>query len=78
MKRQTTAPPVSEIELGVVAPPPVREVDVEEQAEFSPAPEHSVSQKRREIKPLPLVLSVLGLALLLLIPILLLLQKLQP
>ncbi len=77
MKRQTTASPVSEVELSVVARPPEAETGVEEQAEFVPAREQSVSRKRREVKPLPLVLSVLGLALLLLIPVLLLLQRLQ-
>ena len=78
MKRQTAEPPVSEIEFGVVVRPPARETVVEEQTEFSPASEQGISQKRREIKPLTLVLSVLGLSLLLLIPILLLLQRLQP
>jgi len=60
-----------------MAPPPVREAVVEEQAEFSSEPEQRISRKGREIKPLPLVLSMLGLALLLMIPMLLLLQKLQ-
>ncbi|UCB43616.1 MAG: hypothetical protein JSV77_02925 [Dehalococcoidales bacterium] len=78
MKRQTTASPVSEVELGVVVPTSASETVVEEQAAFSPALEHSILRKRREIKPLPLVLSILGLALLLTIPMLLLLQRLQP
>jgi hypothetical protein len=78
MRKQTAAPPpVSEVELHLVARPPATEKDVEEQAEFASAPELGVSRKSREIKPLPLVLSVLGLALLLLIPMLLLLQRLQ-
>lgn len=78
MKGQTTVSPVSEVELSVVTGLPARETAMEEQAEFSPAPERSVWKKRREVKPLPLVLSILGLALLLSIPMLLLLQRLQP
>ena len=77
MKRQIAEPPVPEIELDLEPPPPAGETVEEEQAELSTALERSVSQKRREIRPLSLVLTVLGLALLILIPLLLLLQRLQ-
>ena len=77
MKRQTTVSPVSEVELSVVTRPPARETAMEEQVELAPTPERSVWKKGLEVKPLPLVVSLLGLALLLLIPALLLLQRLE-
>ena len=77
MKRQTIAVPVSEGKLSVVTKPPASETTVKEQVKLAPAPERSVWKKGLEVKPLPLVVSLLGLALLLLIPALLLLQRLE-
>lgn len=77
MKRQVTASSVKEIEFGVATRLPGDETDIDEQTEVSPIPEENISPKRREIQPLTLVLTILGLALLLLIPSLLLMQRLQ-
>ena len=78
MKRQVTAPSVTEIELGVATRLPEDDIDIEEQTELSTFLEENVSPKRREVKPLTLVLTILALALLVLIPSLLLIDRLQP
>ena len=77
MKEQATTTSVAEVEFGVVTRFPAEEIDVEELAELSPAPEEVTPPKGREIRPLTLVLTMLGLALLILIPSLLLIQRLQ-
>lgn len=77
MKRRVTASSVKEVEFGVATRLPVDETDIEVQTEFNPIPEEDTSPKRREIQPLTLVLTILGLALLFLIPSLLLMQRLQ-
>jgi hypothetical protein len=78
MKRQATASTVTEVELGVTTELPAGDTDTEEKTELSPLTEESTSPKEREIRPLTLVLTVLALALLFLIPLLLLMQRLQP
>ena len=72
------APSVTEIELGVATRLPEDDIDIEEQTEFSPFLEENASPKQREIRPLTLVLTILALALLILIPALLLIDRLQP
>ena len=57
---------------------PEGEIDAEEQTETSPFLEQANSPDRREMQPLTLALTMLALALLVLIPSLLLLQRLQP
>lgn len=78
MKRQATASSVAEVEFGVATRLPAEETEVEEQTELSPSPEQSTSPEGREMQPLTLVLTMLALALLVLIPSLLLMQRLQP
>ena len=78
MKRQATASSVKEVEFGVATRLPAEETEVEEQTEFGPLPKQSTSPGEREIQPLTLVLTMLALALLVLIPSLLLMQRLQP
>ncbi len=77
MKRQVTASSVTEVEFGVVTRLPEGGMDVEEQTEFSPSPEQSTSSEGHEIQPLTLVLTMLALALMVLIPSLLFIQRLQ-
>ncbi|HEY42273.1 MAG TPA: hypothetical protein G4O18_10550 [Dehalococcoidia bacterium] len=78
MKRQVTSSSVVEVDFGVVTEVPQEKTVVEEQTELSPAPEHSTVPEKRKLKPLTLVLTILALALMILIPSLLLMQRLQP
>jgi len=78
MKRQITVPAATEAEFGVATRLPEGEMDAEEHTEFSPLSEQSNSPEKREMQPLTLVLTMLALALLILIPSLLLMQRLQP
>lgn len=78
MKRQETTSSATEIEFSVVTRLPEREIGAEEQTENSLVLEQGTSPEGREMQPLTLVLTVLALALLVLIPSLLLMQRLQP
>jgi hypothetical protein len=78
MKRQVTASSVVEVDFGVTTRPPEEETNVVEQTEPSPVPEQRTLPEKRRLKPLTLVLTILALALVVLIPSLLLLQRLQP
>jgi hypothetical protein len=78
MKRQAPTSSVVEVDFDVVTRLPEEEVDVEEQTELSPAPEQNTVPEKRGLRPLTLVLTILALALMILIPSLLLMQRLQP
>ena len=78
MKRQATTSSVTEVEFSVVTRLPEEEIGAEEQTETSPFLEQGTSPEGREMQPLTLVLTMLALALLVLIPSLLLMQRLQP
>lgn len=78
MERQSTTSSVVEVDFGVVTELPEEETVVEEQTELSPAPEQSTLPEKQKLRPLTLVLAILALALMILIPSLLLMQRLQP
>ena len=78
MKRQGTPSPLAEVDFGVVTKLPEEETGVEKQTELSPAPEQSTLPEKQRLKPLTLVLAILALALMILVPSLLLMQRLQP
>jgi hypothetical protein len=78
MKRRTTTSSATEVEFSVVTRLPEGRIGAEEQTETSPFLEHGASPEGREIQPLTLALTMLALALLVLIPSLLLMQRLQP
>ena len=77
MKRQATVSSITETEYGIVTRLPVGDTEEAGQTEPSPLPEKGSSSEKRQIQPLTLVLTMLGLALLILIPSLLLMQRLQ-
>jgi hypothetical protein len=78
MKRQVTVSAVTKTEFGVVTRLPVEDTEAGRQAEPDPSPEENTLSEGRQMQPLTLVLAMLGLALLILIPSLLLMQRLQP
>ena len=78
MKRQVTILSATEVEFSVVTRLPEGEIGAEEQIETSLVLEQGTSPEGREMQPLTLVLTMLALALLVLIPSLLLMQRLQP
>ncbi len=69
---------MTEAEFGIVTRLPVEKAEEEGQTEPSSSPEQGTLSEKRQMQPLTLVLTMLGLALLILIPALLLMQKLQP
>jgi hypothetical protein len=78
MKRQATVSTVTETEFGVVTRLPAGDTEAGHQTEPDPSPEENTLSEGRQLQPLTLVLTMLGLALLILIPSLLLMQRLQP
>jgi len=78
MKRQATTSSARELEFSTITRLPEREIGAEEQTETHPFLGQGNSPEGREMRPLTLALTMLALALLVLIPSLLLLQRLQP
>ena len=72
-----TASPVTEEDFGLVTRLPAEDTEAGRQIEPDPSLEQSTLSEKRQMQPLTLVLTVLGLALLILIPSLLLMQRLQ-